>query len=89
MHRVVEGSGDLRNVTLGKGALVRIDGPAECVLANVAIGIRHGGRTDERQAHNVALGGVPIFAVVDEGHTVAILGQVGKLVPTDFKPVVS
>ena len=70
-QRSIVSVGDLRHIALGECAQVRIDGPRKLVGTHITFGIRLGWRTQERQAHDIAIGGTVLsIASLDEDHWV-------------------
>lgn len=79
---------------------MRVDSPREPVSSHVAVWIGLSWSAQQRQPHDVAIGSadvregasekigslLAILAVVENGDTVSILGQICEFVRTDFEP---
>lgn len=71
----IERMGDLLDRAVLVAPFVREDGEAELLLALVAFRIGLDWRSEEREAHDVALYGIAVLAVVDDRHAISVFAH--------------
>ncbi len=84
-ERIVEEIRLLCNVGLHQRANVRNDRIHEAMLALICLGVGLGAALEERELHHAVMDIVAVFAIVEECHAVAALGEIGVFVRTDLK----
>jgi len=60
-------------------------GVFEVMGSHVCVGVWGLGRAEQRETHNVSLGGEAVFAVVEDGDAVGGFGEVGPFVAAYFE----
>lgn len=70
-HRRVESISHIRNITLRKGSLMRINSKRKVLLPLVRIGIRRSGRSKQTEADGLTFDGVAVLAFTQESASVA------------------